>query len=220
MWKQFRTAMAMLLVMTLLTGVVYPVTVTLVAQTVFPQAASGSMLVDREQTGRDPAHAVAAPNRFDWFNGVAPAEQGTMIGSEWIGQSFTRPEYFWGRLSATASFPYNAAASTGSNFGPLHPGLKAAAEARIAALRDAGGPTSGIPVDLVTASASGLDPHISLAAAEWQVPRIAARRGMKEYTVRDLVQRCTVHRGFGVLGEPCVHVLRLNLALDQLQTAR
>ncbi len=189
MLTQLRTATLMLLVMTVLTGGVYPFVVTAVAQVAFPPRANGSL--------------ITVDNR--------------VIGSELIGQSFTEPRYFWGRLSATSPVPYNAAASSGSNYGPLHPGLQQAAQARTSALAIAGSDTKNIPVDLVTASASGLDPHISPAAAEYQVARVAAARQLTEIQVRELVQRYTCGRQWGVFGEPCVHVLQLNLALDDLQ---
>lgn len=187
MLSQLRTATLILVALTLLTGGAYPLVVTVIAQVAFPNAANGSLIRQGEQ----------------------------VVGSELIGQPFSRPDYFWGRLSATAPVPYNAAASSGSNFGPLNPGLKAAVEARIAALQAAGSTGKSIPVDLVTASASGLDPHISPAAAEFQVTRIAASRKMSEGAVRDLVRQSTEGRQLGVLGEPRVHVLRLNQALDQ-----
>ncbi len=187
MFQQLRTATLILIAMTILTGGIYPLVVTAIAQVVFPSAANGSLIRQGEQ----------------------------FAGSDLVGQSFSRPDYFWGRLSATAPVPYNAAASSGSNFGPLHPGLKAATEARISALKAAGSTGKSIPVDLVTASASGLDPHISPASAEFQVPRIAASRKMSEEAVRDVVRQSTAGRQLGVLGEPRVNVLRLNLALDQ-----
>jgi len=187
MFQQLRISASVLIALTVLTGGIYPLLVTGIAQVAFPKQANGSL--------------------------IQPDEQ--VAGSELIGQPFSRPEYFWGRLSATAPFPYNAAASSGSNFGPLHPGLKEAAEARIVALRSAGSPSESIPVELVTASASGLDPHISPTAAEFQVPRIAASRKIPAETVRDLVRRYTESRQLGVLGEPRVNVLRLNMALDQ-----
>lgn len=174
--------------MTVLTGGLYPLAITAVAQVVFPWQANGSLIRRGDQ----------------------------ILGSRLIGQPFSRPEYFWGRLSVTGPVPYNAAASSGSNFGPLHPELKKVAETRIAALKAEGAPAEYIPVDLVTNSASGLDPHISPAAAEFQVPRIAGSRVISEETVRDLVRRHTEERLFGVLGEPRVNVLELNLALDQL----
>lgn len=186
MLAQLRTATALLIVMTVLTGGVYPLIVTLIAQGLFAHQANGSLI------------------RAD----------GKLMGSELIGQSFSRPEYFWGRLSATSPGPYNAAASSGSNLGPLNPALKQAAEVRIAALQAAGGPTESVPVDLVTASGSGLDPHISLAAAEFQVARVAAARGLTAEALRELVARHTLGRQLGVLGEPRVNVLLLNRALD------
>lgn len=187
MLHQLRAATVMFAALTVLTGVVYPLFISVIAQVAFPRQANGSLIQIDSRT----------------------------VGSELIGQSFTRPEYFWGRLSATGPVPYNAAASGGSNFGPLHPDLKKAAEARIAALQAGGAPTKGIPVDLVTASGSGLDPHISPAAAEVQVARVVAARRMSEDTVRRLVREHTEGRQLGILGEPRVNVLRLNLALDQ-----
>lgn len=189
MIQQFRTATLVLVALTILTGGVYPLVVTAIAQVAFPRQANGSLIQQAE-----------------WIK-----------GSELIGQPFSRPEYFWGRLSSTTPFPYNAAASSGSNFGPLHPGLKTVAEARISALQAAGTSGDTIPVDLVTASASGLDPHISPAAAEFQVARVARSRKISEDAVRELVRQYTDARQLGILGEPRVHVLQLNLALDQQQ---
>jgi K+-transporting ATPase ATPase C chain len=135
-----------------------------------------------------------------------------------LGQAFTSPKYFWGRPSATAPQPYNGAASSGSNQGPTHPALESAVKGRIAALRAADpGNSKPVPVDLVTASGSGLDPHISPAAADYQVPRVARARGLSEEQVRKLVIEATEGRTFGVLGEPRVNVLQLNLALDGLK---
>ncbi len=187
MFQQLRTAILLLAALTILTGAVYPLAVTAIARLVFPKQANGSLI---------------------------PKGTG-LAGSELVGQPFSGPEYFWGRLSATTPFPYNAAASIGSNFGPLHPGLGEAVATRVAALRAAGSMGSEIPVDLVTASGSGLDPHISPAAAEFQVSRVAASRKMPEATVRELVRQSTSGRTFGILGEPRVNVLELNLALDQ-----
>jgi potassium-transporting ATPase KdpC subunit len=185
-----RPAFVSLLLFTLITGFLYPLAVTGIAQLVFPGQANGSLIV------RD----------------------GNIVGSEWIGQSFDDPKYFWGRLSATVDFPYNAAASSGSNFGPLNPALTDAAQERISALRAADpGNTQPIPVDLVTSSGSGLDPQISVAAALYQVPRVARARGIPERTAIALVDRYTEGRQFGFLGEPRVDVLALNLALDALQ---
>jgi K+-transporting ATPase ATPase C chain len=189
MLQQLRAATCVLVAMTVLTGVLYPATVTLVAHMIFPNQATGSFLWQDDQ----------------------------VIGSELIGQSFSHPEYFWGRLSATNPVPYNASASSGSNFGPLHPRLRLAAKARRDALRLFDPGNTAIPIDLVTASASGLDPHISPAAAEFQVARIAAARKISEDDVRRLVQHHTEGRQMGILGESRVNVLKLNLALDQLQ---
>lgn len=189
MLKELKPALVILLALTALTGVAYPLLVTGIAQSVFPVAANGS-LIERD---------------------------GKVIGSTLIGQPFTDPKYFWGRPSATSPMPYNAAASSGSNQGPLNPALEAAVKGRIAALKAADpGQTAPIPVDLVTASGSGLDPHISPAAASWQAPRIARLRGLAMGSVRTLVERHTEGRQFGVLGEPRVNVLQLNLALDAM----
>jgi K+-transporting ATPase ATPase C chain len=184
---QLRPAVVMLVLLTLVTGVAYPLVVTGVAQAVFPGQANGSLVV------RD----------------------GKTVGSRLIGQPFDDPKYFWGRLSATAPHAYNAGASTGSNYGPLNPALHAATKARIDALRaaDPRNPAP-IPVDLATASGSGLDPHISPAAAFYQVRRVAKARGLEEARVRQLVETHVEGRQLGVLGEPRVNVLLLNLALD------
>jgi K+-transporting ATPase ATPase C chain len=166
------------------------------AQGIFPRKAGGSLL------GR----------------GSEPVRGGAAAGSELIGQSFSDPQWFWGRLSATGPFPYNAAASTGSNLGNSNPVLLEAAQARTSALRAADpGNTAPIPVDLVTASGSGLDPHISPEAAFYQVPRVARARGLAEEGVRSLVQRFVEPRQLGILGEPRVNVLQLNLALAELR---
>lgn len=192
MLRQLRPSLVMLAALTLLTGIVYPAIVTAIAQATLPHQANGSILHVGDKA----------------------------VGSEWIGQSFSKPEYFWGRLSATNPAPYNAAASSGSNFGPLNPALKETAEVRIAALRRYPTPDAPVPVDLVTASGSGLDPHISPAAAEFQVTRVARARIMSEDAVRELVREHTEGRQYGILGEPRVNVLRLNLALDQVRTAK
>jgi K+-transporting ATPase ATPase C chain len=189
MLVQLRIAAIVLLALTLVTGLVYPLVVTGIAQVAFPHQANGSLIEVDDQA----------------------------VGSELIGQQFTRPEYFWGRLSATAP-SYNAAVSSGSNYGPLEPGLSDAVGARVEALKASGSPDSGIPVDLITASGSGLDPHISPAAAEFQVPRVAQARGMSEDEVRDLVRQHIAGRQLGVLGEPRVNVLQLNLALDHVNS--
>lgn len=190
MLRELRPALSILLLLTLLTGVLYPLATTGLAQLLFPAQANGSVLPERQ-------------------------------GSALIGQPFVAPEYFWGRPSATLPLPYNAAASSGSNLGPLNPALLDAVQARVAALRAAnaaaGVPSDApVPVDLVTSSASGLDPHISPAAAAYQAPRVAATRGLDEATVRALVVQYTEGRQWGILGEPRVNVLRLNLALDAL----
>jgi potassium-transporting ATPase KdpC subunit len=195
MTKELRTAFVLLLALTVLTGGIYPLLVTGVAQLVFPHQANGSLIVS---------------------NGQA-------VGSELIGQPFDDPKYFWGRLSATGTFAYNAfnaenlTASSGSNYGPLNPALLEAVNGRIDALHTADpGNAAPLPVDLVTASGSGLDPHISVAAALYQLPRVARERGLSEDQVRRLVERYTQGRQLGVLGEPRVNVLELNLALDGL----
>lgn len=187
MVAQLRSALMMFFILTILTGVAYPLAVTAIAQLLFPHQANGSLIY----------------------------KDGKPIGSTLIGQPFDDPEYFWGRPSATAPFPYNAAASSGSNLGPSNPGLTEAVKTRVAALKaaDPGNDTS-VPVDLVTASGSGLDPHISSASAEYQVRRVARARGREEAFVRTVVRQHTEGRQFGMLGEPRVNVLAVNLALD------
>jgi len=188
MTTHIKPALLMLLFFTLLTGVVYPLAVTFSAQLLFPRQANGSLLGTNEQP----------------------------LGSELIGQAFSRPDYFWGRPSATSPAAYNGGASSGSNQGPTNPALIAAVKARIRVLRDADpSHREAIPVDLVTASASGLDPHISPAAASYQITRIAKARHLSPNSVSDLVSRYTEGRQWGVLGEPRVNVIKLNLALDQ-----
>lgn len=187
--RELRTAVVMLAVLTLLTGVLYPLAVTGIAQAVFPRQAAGSLLVNR----------------------------GKAVGSRLIGQPFDDAKYFWSRPSATSPAPYSGVASSGSNLGPLSDRLRDAVQGRVAALRTEGsGQTGPIPVDLVTASASGLDPHISPAAAYYQVARVAQTRGLNEARVRALVAAHVEGRQFGFLGEPRVNVLQLNLALDAL----
>ncbi|HEV2105794.1 MAG TPA: potassium-transporting ATPase subunit KdpC [Candidatus Eisenbacteria bacterium] len=182
-----RPALVLLALLTLLTGVIYPLVVTLLAALAFPHQAGGSLVT----------------------------AGGRVVGSRLLGQPFDAPRYFWSRPSATAPAPYDAAASGGSNAGPLAPALLDSVRARIAALRAADSTATGpVPVDLVTASGSGLDPDISPAAAEFQVPRVARARGMSPDAVRALVARATLPRTFGILGEPRVNVLALNLALD------
>lgn len=186
--NHLRPALGILITMTLLTGVVYPLTVTAVAQVIFPQQANGSLI----------------------------SADGAVVGSALLGQHFDDPAYFWGRPSATTPYPNNAASSAGSNLGPTSPELIGAVRDRIAALQSADpAQTAAIPVDLVTASGSGLDPHISVLGALYQVPRVSRARGVDEAIVRDLVQTYTEGRTFGLLGEPRVNVLRLNLALDE-----
>jgi K+-transporting ATPase ATPase C chain len=196
MVSQIRPAVFMLLIFTVITGVFYPLVVTGFAQVVFTHQANGSIIV----------------------------MDGKAYGSELIGQQFDDPKYFWGRPSATSTFPYNAfnardlTGSSGSNYGPLNPALIEMVQARVDALKAADPDnTAPIPVDLVTASGSGLDPHIGVAAALYQVPRVAAARGLNEAEVQALVERYAESRQFGFLGEPRVNVLLLNLALDGLQ---
>jgi K+-transporting ATPase ATPase C chain len=190
MKKLLRPAISLFVLLSVVTGVFYPLLVTGVARLAFPAAASGSLIV----------------------------REGKPIGSELIGQNFTEPKYFWGRPSATAPQPYNAAASSGSNLGPLNPALAAAVKARIEALRaaDPGNPRP-VPIDLVTASASGLDPHISPAAADYQAERVARSRQLDPQAVRQLIAQHSEGLDLGVFGEPRVHVLRLNLALDAIK---
>ena len=190
MRTQLRPAIVILAIFTILTGVLYPLVITGIAQLIFPHQASGSLIV----------------------------QNGQVVGSELIGQQFDDPRYFWGRLSATSPYPYNAAASTGSNLGPTNPALIDEVNTRVVALK-AADPTnnSPIPVDLVTSSGSGLDPNISVAAAQYQVQRVAMARGLSIEVVQALVDRFTQGRQFGVLGEPRVNVLELNLALDGIK---
>jgi K+-transporting ATPase ATPase C chain len=192
--KQFRPALVALVALTIITGVIYPLLVTGIAQVAFPFQANGSIIRDAS---------------------------GQPIGSALIGQQFDNPKYFWGRLSATGPVPYTAfnadklTGSSGSNYGPLNPALKDAVQARIDALKAADpANTLPIPVDLVTASGSGLDPQISPAAAEYQVSRVATARGLDAARVRELLAQHTEGRTLGILGEPRVNVLELNLALD------
>jgi len=196
MTSQLRPAFFMLLIFTLITGVIYPLVVTGIAQVVFPSLANGSLIM---------------------VNGKA-------VGSELIGQQFDDPKYFWGRISETGTFAYNAfnaenlTGSSGSNFGPLNPALIEMVQARIDALKAADpGNTAPIPVDLVTSSGSGLDPHISIAAATYQIHRVATARGLSDAQVQTLVDKYTQGRQLGFLGEPTVNVLKLNLALEGLK---
>jgi len=189
MFKQIRTAVIVLVILTVITGVFYPLAITGIAQIFFPAQANGGLL----------------------------HQNGKLVGSELIGQPFDDPKYFWSRLSVTGPFPYNAAASSGSNLGPTNPALLNAVQARVQALRQADSSNvQSIPVDLVTASGSGLDPHISPAAAFYQVPRVACARNLEEAAVRQLVEKHIEGRQFGFLGELRVNVLKLNLALEAL----
>lgn len=185
-----RPALVLFIALTLLTGLAYPLAVTGIGQALFPAQAAGSLLL------RD----------------------GQPVGSSLIGQHFSDPKYLWGRPSATSPTPYNASASGGSNLGPLNPALADAVEARIAALRSADpGNTGPVPIDLVTASGSGLDPHLSAAGAQYQAARIARVRQLPLQTVQQLIDSHTEGRLFGLLGEPRVNVLQFNLALDALR---
>lgn len=187
MLAHVRAAIIILAVLTLVTGVVYPILVTGIAQIVFPHQANGSLIV----------------------------RNGKPVGSTLIGQPFDDPKYFWGRPSATSPFPYNAGSSSGSNLSPTNPDLIKAVQGRVEALRAADPDnTAPVPVDLVTASGSGLDPHISPAAALYQVGRVAKARNRDRQVIARLVERYTEGRTFGLLGEPRVNVLVLNLALD------
>lgn len=182
-----RPAVSLFAVLTVVTGLVYPLAVTGVAQALFPHQAAGSLIV----------------------------KDGKAVGSALIGQQFTQPGHFWGRPSATSPMPYNASGSGGSNQGPLNPALIDAVKARMAALKAADpANTLPIPVDLVTASASGLDPHISIAAAQYQAARVARARGLSTQVVQAAIAQHSEGRGWGFLGEPRVNVLELNLALD------
>jgi K+-transporting ATPase ATPase C chain len=196
MSSQIRPALVSLVLFTLLTGLIYPLVVTGLAQVAFPEQANGSLIM----------------------------ADGQAVGSELIGQSFDDPGYFWGRLSATGTFAYNAynaenlTGSSGSNDGPLSPALLDRVTARVEALHAADPEnTALIPVDLVTASASGLDPHISIAAAAYQISRVAQARNLTIAELQALVDQHTEPRQFGFLGEPRVNVLRLNLALDGVE---
>lgn len=186
---QLRPALTLFVALSIITGLAYPLAVTGIAQLVFPQAADGSLII------RD----------------------GKAVGSELIGQSFSDPKHFWSRPSATSPMPYNAANSSGSNQGPSNPALADAVKGRIEALR-AANPVNRepVPVDLITASASGLDPHISRAAADYQVTRVARVRGLPVERVRALLDQHTEQPLLGFIGEPRVNVLRLNLALDNV----
>jgi K+-transporting ATPase ATPase C chain len=186
--KQLKSAFLVFLFLTVITGVIYPFVVTVIAQTAFHHQANGSIIV----------------------------KDGKPAGSSLIGQEFNDPEYFWGRLSATSPVAFNASASSGSNLGPLNTALRRNIEARIELLHSTGLVNKNpVPVDLVTASASGLDPHISIAAAMYQIPRVARLRGITEDEVVKIVRENTQGRFLGIIGEPVVNVLQLNMALDK-----
>ena len=190
MRRQLKIAIIFLVVFTVITGIIYPLLVTGIAQAFFNHQANGSLIENNGQAA----------------------------GSELIGQPFSDPIYFWGRLSATSSVPYDASASSGSNYGPDNPALLQAVQDRIDALK-AVDPNNvqPVPVDLVTFSGSGLDPDISVAAADYQIARVARYRGLTEERVSTLVKQYTEGRQLGILGEPKVNVLKLNLALDNIQ---
>ncbi|MBI2851576.1 MAG: potassium-transporting ATPase subunit KdpC [Chloroflexi bacterium] len=191
MGRQIRSGLVLLGLFTVITGIVYPLVVTGIAQAFFHRQANGSIIT----------------------------ANGESNGSELIGQPFSAPKYFWGRPSATSPFPYNAASSAGSNYGPFNPAFREAVQARVEALTgsDLDNDRAGVPVDLVTSSASGLDPHISIAAARYQAPRVARYRGLSVEQVNLLIDHIAEDRQFGIFGEPRVNVLQLNLALDQLK---
>jgi potassium-transporting ATPase KdpC subunit len=186
--KQLKSAFLVFLLLTVITGIIYPFVITAVAQVFFYRQANGSIIF----------------------------EDGKPAGSYLIGQSFEDLKYFWGRLSATSPAAFDASASSGSNLGPLNAALRQKVDARVKSLRNADPENkSPVPVDLVTASASGLDPHISIAAAMYQVPRVARLRGIPQGKITEIVRENTQGRLLGVIGEPVVNVLQLNMALDK-----
>lgn len=186
--EQLRPTFISFLLLTALTGVLYPLSVTGIAQVFFKHQANGSLILLDHKA----------------------------VGSALIGQPFDDPKYLWGRLSATSPFSYNAASSSGSNYGPMNPDFLKAVQGRIKSLKASDpGNSAPVPVDLVTASASGLDPHITPAAAYYQVPRIARARGLSETAVKNVIQQHTQNRLFGIIGEPVVNVLEVNLSLNQ-----
>ncbi len=188
--KMIKNAVMSLFVLTVLTGIIYPLAVTGISQAVFPERANGSIIM----------------------------KDGKPVGSALVGQQFDGPGYFWGRPSATTPYPYNGALSSGSNLGPDNPALVREVQARVNALHAAGpGNKKPIPVDLVTSSGSGLDPDISPAAALYQAGRVARARGLAEAQVRALIRANTTGRFLGIFGEPAVNVLKLNLALEGLK---
>jgi len=191
--RQLKISILSIVVLSIMSGLLYPLVITAITQTFFPHQANGSLIMKDDKS----------------------------IGSVLIGQPFDDPRYFWGRLSATSLMPFNAAASAGSNYGPLNTALIKAAQERIRALKQVNpASTAPIPVDLVTSSASGLDPHISPASALYQVPRIARTRGLPEDAVRQIIQKHTEDRWMGILGERRVPVLLLNLELDELNNSK
>jgi K+-transporting ATPase ATPase C chain len=186
--EQIKPAILMFLVLTIITGIIYPLFVTGLAQIFFQEKANGSLIY----------------------------QNGKPVGATLIGQQFNDPKYFWGRPSATSGVAYNAATSSGSNLGPLSPVLNEAVQRRIEALNTPDPEnTTAVPIDLITSSASGLDPHISLAAAYYQVPRVALVRNLSEDAVKEIILQHTKERLLGVVGEPVVNVLEVNLALDK-----
>jgi len=190
MLTMIRTSLMALLLFTIFTGLIYPLAVTGLAQAIFPSQANGSIIT----------------------------KNGKLIGSSLLGQQFEDPRFFWGRLSATRPYPYNGGSSSGSNFGQNNPDLMKAAQTRLQALRAVDpGNEAKIPVDLVTASGSGLDPHISPAAAEYQLHRVAKARGLDEAKVRNIVANNLKGRWLGAIGEPAINVLMLNLMLDEMR---
>jgi len=190
MFTMIRNSLMSLLLFTILTGLIYPLAVTGLAQALFPSQANGSIIT----------------------------KNGKPVGSALLGQQFEDPKYFWGRLSATSPYPYNGGSSSGSNLGQNNPTLMTNVQSRIQALRAVDpGNEAKIPVDLVTASGSGLDPHISLAAAEYQLNRVAKTRGLDQSSVRSMIAKHTQGRWLGLIGEPVVNVLELNLELDGQQ---
>ena len=192
-FKQMKMAFILLVLFTLLTGLIYPVLVTAIAQILFPWQTNGSLII----------------------------QENKIIGSQLIGQSFTDNRYFWGRPSATTPFPYNGLNSSGSNLGPMNPDLLKTVKNRITILHQVDPSNlSPIPIDLVTASGSGLDPDISPYAALYQIPRIAKARGLSELQLKKLIDDCTTPRAFGILGEPRINVFFLNLALDNLEKSK
>jgi len=187
-FQALRPAIVLFILLSIITGIAYPLATTVLGKWLLPAQVNGSLI----------------------------EKNGKLIGSALIGQNFTEPQYFWGRPSATGPYPNNAAASSGSNLGPLNPTLADAVKARVAALKNADPEnTLPIPVDLVTASASGLDPHISPAAAAYQVNRVAKARGLSAVSVQALINDNTEGRQWGVFGEPRVNVLNINIALDK-----